>query len=124
MLKIKTERRRVKIAEHYIDFSFDNDGGYCFPCDENGNLLPMEECAVKNYEWCMSNPDRFVEWNKFVTHYRSYTENATGVCSCGETVELWDQYMGACECPNCGRWYNIFGQELNPPETWESGEDW
>ena len=26
--------------------------------------------------------------------------------------------MGAFECA-CGQWYNMFGQELNPPEDWE-----
>jgi hypothetical protein len=29
--------------------------------------------------------------------------------------------MGACQCENCGQWYNIFGQELIDPEYWE---DW
>lgn len=119
MLKMKTERRRVKIAEHYIEFNLDDNSGYCFPCDASGSLLPMEECAMENYRMCMDHPEKFRDWNKFATYYRSYTENATGVCVCGETVELWDQYMGACECPRCGRWYNLFGQELLPPEMWE-----
>lgn len=48
----------------------------------------------------------------------------TGECECGETVTLYNQYLGACECPKCGRWYNIWGQELNPPHTWSSGDDW
>jgi hypothetical protein len=27
--------------------------------------------------------------------------------------------MGANECPHCGQWYNVFGQELLPPDQWE-----
>lgn len=27
---------------------------------------------------------------------RRVKNNATGICVCGATVELWDQYMGAC----------------------------
>lgn len=27
--------------------------------------------------------------------------------------------MGACQCPKCGKWYNIFGQALLDPEFWE-----
>ena len=36
-----------------------------------------------------------------------------------ETVYLYDRYRAACQCPKCGRWYNLFGQELLPPEMWE-----
>lgn len=48
-----------------------------------------------------------------------YKPPAYGTCHCGGTVELTDEYMGACECPNCGQWYNLFGQELLPPDMWE-----
>lgn len=43
---------------------------------------------------------------------------AIGECKCGAEVPLMDQYMGACECPGCGQWYNLSGQELLPPEEW------
>ena len=36
-----------------------------------------------------------------------------------DDVELWDQYYGACQCPECGKWYNLFGQSLLPPDCWE-----
>ena len=124
MLRDITRRQRVKIEEHKIQFMYDSDGGYSFPCDENGNLLPMEDCARKNYDYCMEHPEQFETWNKKITRERYITENATGICDCGEKVELWDQYMSACECPGCGRWYNLFGQELNHPDTWASGGDW
>lgn len=124
MLRNITSRQRRKIVEYEIQFMYDRNGGFGFPCDENGNLLPMEDCAKANYDHCMAHPEEFDIWNEQVSYVRYVTDNAVGTCICGVTVELWDQYMGACECPGCGRWYNLFGQELNPPETWEDGEDW
>ena len=42
----------------------------------------------------------------------------TGTCNCGHKIELYDRYLGACECPYCGQWWNLFGQELKNPEHW------
>ena len=39
-------------------------------------------------------------------------------------TKLFNQYLGACECPKCGQWYNLSGQELNPVNTWSQGDDW
>lgn len=49
---------------------------------------------------------------------------AIAKCDCGEEFPLENQYLGACECPGCGQWYNLFGQELNDPSTWSEGGDW
>ena len=125
MLRNMTERRRVKVVDYCIEFLHPGgNDGYSFPCDERGNLLPMEDCAKANYDYCMAHPEEFETWNEVVSYVRRYTENATGTCVCGATVELYDQYMGACECPGCGRWYNLFGQSLLPPDQWVDGADW
>ena len=58
---------------------------------------------------------------------RKIKDPAHGTCVCGSEVYLYNQYMGACECENCGRWYNLFGQEIMPPEMWRGeciSEDW
>lgn len=117
-------------AEHKTDVSYDltfwydedgETGGCCFPCDAAGNVFPFKYDEMKkNYEHCMAHPEQFkvfAEVQKFVNHY---TEPAHGTCICGTEVELYDQYYAACQCPNCGRWYNLFGQELLPPEQWET----
>ena len=122
MLKNLVRPEREKKVWYELEFWYEDDrsAGFGFPCDERGNLLAdeMNEDALKNYEWCMAHPERFAVYNNFRTHVDYYQPNAHGTCVCGEEVELSDQYMGACQCEKCGRWYNIFGQSLLPPEQW------
>lgn len=119
MLTNITPREHKTIREYYIDFFRDEDGGFSFPCDPDGALYELPPAAKENYEWCMEHPEEFKFWNVLTIYERNYTENASGDCICGNRVELWDQYQGACECEKCGRWYNLFGQELLRPEYWE-----
>lgn len=118
--------RKERIS-YGLRFFRDCTGGFEFPCDENGKVLDnLNPAAKENYAWCMENPQEFEysfnEIKKYVTHYR---EPDTGTCDCcGETFELYNEYLGACECPKCGQWYNLFGQKLNHPSTWSDGEDW
>ena len=114
---IPSERKRI--VEYEIEFLHPDTSGFAFPCDKDGKLLPdVTECARHNYEECMAHPEEWETWNHFHTIRRSYTEPAHGTCICGREVILYDQYYGACQC-ECGRWYNLFGQELLPPEQWE-----
>jgi hypothetical protein len=129
MLEIIRERHRAERVEHCLAFT-DNDGcGYNFDCDENGNVIfnpEFEECQRQNYEAAMAaGPEAFpLEFNHHTVRRFRYTENAIGRCRCGEEFELYDQYQGACPCPKCGQWYNMFGQELVDPEHWvDDGEE-
>ena len=116
-------RSEIKTEVSYeVRFYKDGNGGYAFPCDEYGNLLKDElhECAIANYEWCMNHKEEFpYSFNKVVRKERNYREPAHGTCKCGEEVYMVNSYMGAVQCPKCGQWYNLFGQELLPPEQWE-----
>lgn len=124
MLKNMVERHPVEFVEHRIEFTDDEGSGFTFPCDENGEISFACPEAIANYEYALSHPEKFpVQFNQFVTYKRNYTENARGTCKCGEEVELWNQYKGACSCPKCGQWYNLFGQELIPPEYWEDDKE-
>lgn len=109
--------RRVEV-ERELCFYYNSEGGYAFPCDENGNVLPtINRQARKNYEWCKAHEELFSRI--FVdTRSRVVTDPAHGKCKCGRDVYLVNEYMGACRC-DCGKWYNLFGQELLPPEQWE-----
>lgn len=91
-------------------------------CDKDGNLLEGEEqnqAAYKNYSYCIEHPERFVRFNKVVPQKFRVLDNAHGTCSCGAEIELYNQYLGACECPKCGQWYNLFGQEITNPVYWD-----
>ena len=116
---------REKSEWYTVEFWYDEDGGFSFPCDETGKPLfdDTTDVAKENYEWCMAHPEKFVRFNEVRHHVSHYKPNAHGTCVCGAEVELYDQYMGACECPNCGRWYNLFGQSLVPPNQWSQWEN-
>lgn len=95
------------------------DSGFEFPCDSSGTLIHNEhyDCWIENYEMCISNPEKFRD-DGVVKRSWWHTEPALVRCSCGEEFYL----DGDTECPNCGQWYNGFGQELKDPSQWE--EDW
>jgi len=125
MLKDFRPRERKIEAQYEILFYDSESGGFAFQCDKDWNIKTTNECALKNYNYCMEHPEEFpYYWNEKNVWYHTYTENANGICECGNRVYLWDQYLGACECEKCGRWYNLFGQELSNPETWSEGDDW
>lgn len=120
MLKNMIPRKRKTIIRFELVFDDGHNSGFGFPCDEDGNLENLHECAKKNLEWCKAHPEEFVRYNEVVAFRQSYTEPARGTCVCGATVILEDQYYGACQCPNCERWYNLFGQSLLPPDQWHN----
>lgn len=100
------------------------NNGFCFPCDEDGNPKITNDAAKENYEYCVANPDKFARYGKVIKRIWTWRENNSGTCNCGNRIELINQYLGGCECPYCGRWWNVWGQELNNPSTWSEGEDW
>lgn len=51
--------------------------------------------------------------------YRNRTANI-GKCDCGcEFPLICLPPLYACDCPECGKWYNTSGQELKNPSEWE-----
>lgn len=118
MIKNLVPSERKLIVEHELVFDDGENNGFGFPCNESGSVINLPPEAVANLAWCMEHPEKFTRWNKVVTHKRWYREPAHGTCICGREVTLWDEYYGACSC-ECGRWYNLYGQELLPPDQWE-----
>ena len=130
MLKNIVERQTKIVVTFHLVFERDDVGnsGYIFDCDEQGNPIfdpEYEECQRANYERALAaGPEEFAcSYNRFIRRHNRVTENAHGTCICGEEVELYDQYRGACQCPKCGRWYNLFGQSLIDPQYWEDDCD-
>lgn len=125
MLTIISESHRVTETEYTLEFRrIDDPGaGFSFPCNEDG-MPELNECNSGSYHYVTEeHPERFYK-PSVETRRWSYVEPAVGRCFCGEEFPLVNEYMGACECPKCHQWYNLFGQELNPPRTWPDGEDW
>ena len=110
---------RTTIEFGYID---DENSGYVFDCDEDGHVTFGCEAARKNYEYCLAHPELFSIYNERITRDTHYIEPPTGTCTCGTHITLHNEYRGACECPTCGRWYNLFGQSLIDPEGWEDDD--
>ena len=116
-----------EIVEYRLIFYKDRSGGLAFPCDEHGNVdkSKLFEPAVRNLEYALQNPQDFpYAYNKIDKIVRTVRNPATGICHCGNRIELFNEYLGGCECPYCGQWWNLFGQELKPVERWSEGDDW
>ena len=112
--------RRLEVT-YGLRFFVDANGGCEFPCDSNGNVKRsrMTKAAIENYERCIAHPEDFPYAFNEVHEYRRWVKDEPyGTCHCGERVYLFNEYMGACQCGKCGQWYNLFGQELLPPEEW------
>ena len=125
MLKLIREREPVTVTEYYIEFKYKDDpnAGFCFPATRLGapDFSSMAPEAKVNYEACLTD-ERLTE-AEFTTTTRTYVEPAVGKCSCGALVTLDSDYQGAVSC-GCGRWYNLFGQELRDPRYWEDDDEY
>ena len=128
MLKNITRAQMVTETNYLLYFDDGHGNGYAFPCDENGTVdTDMPEAATSNYEFCRKHPDQFKRANQIKKVTCRYREEAHGTCDCGEKVYLVNEYYGACECDRCGKWYNLRGEEIQSPETWEEElevEEW
>ena len=126
MLTIISESKWVSKEWHEIAYDDGHGNGFGFPCDKAGNPSEgLAPAARENLAWCRSHPERFMRAGKVIAHRQEWKEPATGRCICGERVVLTDQYMGACQCGRCGRWYSLAGEDLLPPEMWGwDGADW
>jgi hypothetical protein len=120
MIKIIKERTPETIIDRYIEFKYKDDpnAGFVFPANSDGTPAfdKMTSEATANYEKCLTD-DRLTE-PEFKVDKRTYMSPAVGKCSCGAHVVLEADYAGAAQC-ECGRWYNLFGQELRDPKYWE-----
>jgi hypothetical protein len=125
MIKIIKERTPETIVDYTIEFLYKDDpnSGFMFPALPNGepdfDHMPPE--AKANYEKCLTD-DRLTE-AEFLKGTRTYWAPAIGKCSCGAEVVLDADYNGAVRC-DCGKWYNLFGQELRDPKYWEEDDEY
>lgn len=119
MAKIISESKHVKEIICSYEFDIDENGGFSFPCDENGimDMSTLTEEAKQNLIFCLNNTSKFQFAGK-KEHTIEYIDPAIMECDCGARFPLVNEYRGACECPECGQWYNLFGQKLENPQIW------
>ena len=125
-MKIKRERQRKIERYKTIDFVRKNDpsSGFTFGATDSGkpDFSHMTDGAEDNYQRCIEHPEEF-DGPHIVNHSYSYYEPAVGICDkCGAEVEMNNDYQGAVQCPKCGQWYNLFGQQLKSPNKWDKDE--
>lgn len=123
-MEIIQQRERKTNVRYSLSFVWRDDpnAGFGFPCDEKGNLLPMNKYGLENYQKCISGEYDVIakgiekrEW--------SYVEPAIGICSCGEKVYL-TSFTNTCN--KCEADYDLNGSRLAPRSQWgeETGEHW
>jgi hypothetical protein len=127
MLEIISPRHTEIITERVHEW-LDKTGnfGHSYPVDENDNYTGNCEEGRANFlkdkaaiEIKALDGTLLIDQGVKVEK-RYFTANAVGKCHCGQQFELVrDYYYGAIDCPKCGQWYNMAGQELLPPDEWE-----
>jgi hypothetical protein len=124
MLKIIRERIPERIKEYRIEFMYKDDpeAGFSFPATQYGDpdWSKMGSEMLANYEACLS--DKRLTEGEFKTLEWTYMNPALGQCSRGRAVTLECDHAGAVMC-ECGKWYNLFGQELRDPQYWEEDDE-
>lgn len=117
-IKITRRRERITTERHLISFSWNHmpGAGFSFECDVNGRLVNQDPVTMASYSQCLKD----VRHEKMTGPFRcsekgSYVQPALAECSCGAELQLADALDNGCD--NCGRYYNIVGQEVVPPNS-------
>lgn len=118
MIRIIREGRIEHHTEYALTFDTSRTGGFAFPCNHKGELLPLHPSAQANYEMCRSGEVQTIRPPYVKEH--TWTENipTVGECYCGAEIELQPDNEGLCYC-YCGKTFNAAGQEIRPRSEWE-----
>lgn len=123
MLKTYVPAHEEIIVEKTLEYLHEDGCGYSFELGNEGTPIFSCQAARDNYELCEATREKF-SWIGKKVRRRRVKISAVGICQCGAEVPLAGGYYGATEC-NCGRWYNVMGQEILPPKMWEEDlEEW
>lgn len=123
-MKIISQRQHHEDVTYRLFFEDrENDGaGYSFTCDKEGNVQQdlLGEFGKANLAKCRENKDNRFFSPDVCEQINRWVEPAVGECPCGCSVSL-DGFTNTCEC---GRDFNMSGQELAPRDQWgeETGE--
>ena len=132
MFQIIKERKQVTETSYEMNYyrklegsgdEYDKNFCYSYPCNEKGVIDKESLCkeAAETYE-IVSADDGYVPVFEKIVH--RYTEPAQAKCRGGNIFTVKDMFYGCCECDACGQWYNLFGQEVIPPDEQRRCYDW
>ena len=117
MLKSMTEYRYEEVVTYSQEYEREDGSGCTFKTDKYGELLPMTDRQLENYKYCVNHPQEFTKrYGEFVARKNLEVIPPEGICDCGQVITLVNQCAGACKCPKCGQWYNLFGEEILFPK--------
>lgn len=123
MIKNYTPATFRTITSYSLVFDDGHGNGFWFSCDKNGTILNDNPAAIQNHKWCLQHAEKFIRFNKIVKESWTVKDPAYGTCHCGNKVHLVNEYYGACQCDQCGQWYNLSGQEILHPVNWQENLD-
>ena len=120
-MKITKRGQSVEFAEYSLDYHWKDkpSHGWSFSCDSKG--VPLASSSSENLEKCQ-NGTYDVEFQGIVKRVQLIHEPDEGTCECGRTVYLEGDSGHGIDC-DCGRIYNLSGQELAPRSQWEDRWD-
>lgn len=128
MSRLIQQAHRAENHNHNLEFRSiaDPGGGYAFPCDERGIILKqgMGEAAWHSLGAALEGVGQKYLPATVERYTNRYWEPAIVQCDCGAKVEVHVtsgeyNYAG---CEKCDRHYNMSGQLLNHPNTWDEEE--
>ncbi len=123
-MKIIRKSGHVEHAEFHLFFESRSrpGSGFGVDCDKDGNVTEskLNSCTRDRLATIVNDSDYFPP--DVMDFSRTVFEPAIGRCNCGAEVYL-DGFTNTCDC---GRDYNMSGQELAPREQWgeETGESY
>lgn len=142
MLKIISERHEESRTGYRLQFTVKGERAknrYSFPLlSKNAVIIPIKETEFGSNQYIPCTEEECTWWKDYLLvkddreHYEEpcvveetwyWTEPAHAICECGTEIILEDEFLGTCQCPVCGRWYNMFGQEVLDPEEYEEDLD-
>lgn len=120
MIKILEGASIEEIEEFSREFTligWSKGNGYTFPVDKETGEVKLNDVNRANYEYCVAHPEKYID-EGVVKTVRRHRLPALAECVCGEKFRLYNTYLGASQCPECGRWYSLSGEEFKDPSEW------
>ena len=121
-IEIIKPRRMVEDRAYFLEFVSNADAGYgfLFPCSEDGKVEQLTDMQFSSFVDCTASGNFFGP--VITSTVNRYAEAAEARCLCGRKIYLEDPRDN--ECDDCGRNYNMAGQEVIPMYACRDHDDY